>query len=156
MKKWIVYVLALAAIPVLSFGGLGGEDVGKLSPVQAVMLRSEEDGLRILTDGGQTGWGKDVTSAMEDLNETSSARVFLDTADYLLLEPGTEVWLTQLKQHLRPSCSVCFVSAPVDLTEAATYLQLHQPSLTLTQYEAGERELPTLIYNEGRMTLVRS
>jgi len=156
LKKWIVYVLALAAIPVLSFGGLGGEDVGKLSPVQAVMVNTEKDGLRILTDGGQGGWGKDVTSAMEDLNATSSARVFLDTADYLLLEPGTEIWLPKLQQYLRPSCSVCYVSVTVDPAEAATYLQLHQPKLTLTQYEAGQRGLPTLIYNEGRMTLVRS
>ena len=156
MKKWLIYVLALAVIPILSFGGLGGRDVGKLSPVQAVMVCSERDGLRILTDGGQTGWGKDVSAAMGDMKETSSARVFLDTADYLLLEPGMEGQLPELKEYLRPSCCVCFVSGSVDLTQAAEYLQLHQPDLTLTQYEAGQRKLPTLKYNEGRMTLVRS
>lgn len=156
MNKWIVYLLILAAIPVLGFGGFGGEDVGKLYPVQAVMISPDKEGLRILTDGGQCGWGKDVNAAMEDLNATSSERVFLDTADYLLLELGTEDWLPQLKQYLRPSCSVCYASNQVDLEEAALYLQLHQPELTLTQYEAGQRELSTLIYNEGRMTLVRS
>ncbi|MBQ6839873.1 MAG: hypothetical protein IJO45_04190 [Oscillospiraceae bacterium] len=156
MKKWSVYLLLLAVIPVLSFGGLGGEDVGKLCPVQAVMIRRENDGLRIITDGGQSGWGEDVSSAMEDLKKTASANVFLDTADYLLLKPGTEVWLKELKHHLRPSCSVCYASGALDLVEAAAYLQIHQPSLTLTQYEAGQRDFSTLVYQEGRMALVRS
>lgn len=145
----------LAVIPVLSFGGLGGEDVGKLSPVQVVKISPEKEGLRIVTDEGQCGWGRDVASAVEKMKATSSASVFLDTADYLLLEPGTEAWLPKLQQYLRPSCSVCYVSATVDPSEAATYLRFHQPNLTLAQYEAGQRELPTLIYNEGRMTLVQ-
>lgn len=156
MKKWIIYLLSLAAIPVLSFGGFGGKDVGKLYPVQAVMISSEREGVRILIDGGQCGLGKDVTEALQDLQKTSAERVFLDTADYLLIEPGMEGLLSQLKQHLRPSCNVCYAAGTMDLAEAAAYLQLHQPDLTLTQYEAGERHLPTLLYNEGRMTLVQS
>ena len=156
MKKWILYLVILAAIPILSYGGFGGEDVGEFYPVQTVMISPAKEAVRILTDGGQLGEGKDINSAMENLHSTATARVFLDTADYLLLEPGMEKWLPQLKQYFRPSCCVCTVSMAVDPSEATAYLQLHQPNLTLTQYEAGEKRLPTLIYNEGRMTLVRS
>ena len=42
MRKWIGYTLALAMIPILSFGGFGGQDVGKLSPVQVVLVRNSE------------------------------------------------------------------------------------------------------------------
>lgn len=155
MKKWIVYLLVVAAIPFLSYGGFGGEDIGKLAPVQAVLLRTEENDIQLLTDGGQLGEGKTTDTAIEDLSETSSTRMFLDTAEYLLLEPGTEEFLPQLQKYLRPSCSLCYISGQIDPAAAAKYLQLHQPDLTLAQYEAGERQLPTLIIYEGRMKLVR-
>lgn len=153
MKKWLVLLIA---IPLLSFGGFGGEDVGKLAPVQGVLLTQENGLLHILTDSGQEGTGTNGTTAVEDLKRTASSKVFLDTAEYLLLDPKTEKWLPQLKEHLRPSCVVCYVIGPVDLAEAVKYLQLHQPNVNLAQYEAGNNELLTLIYNEGRMTLVRS
>ena len=155
MKKWMVYLLALAAIPVLSYGGFGGKDIGKLAPVEAVLLRTEVNNIQLLTDSGQLGEGKTPVTAIEDLSATSSARVILDTAEYLLLEPGTEAFLPQLQKYLRPSCSLCYISGQIDPAAAAKYLQLHQPDLTLAQYEAGERQLPTLIIYEGRMKLVR-
>lgn len=156
MKKWLPYLLILAAIPLLSYGGFGGEDLGKLYPVQTLMLSADQEGVRLLTDGGQQGRGVDVLAALENLRATAAAKIFLDTADYLLLEPGMECYLSQLQQFLRPGCNVCYVSGPVELSEVSMFLEYHTPALTLTQYAAGERDLPTLVYNEGRMTLVRS
>ena len=147
-------MLIFALIPILSFGGFGGEDVGKLYPVQAVMICAAPEGVQITTDGGQVGKGRDVHAALEDLNATADAQVFLDTAEYLLLEPGMENRLSQLQPYLRPSCSLCLVSNQVTPAEAVRYLQLREPQQTLIQYEAGQRQLPTLIYNEGRMKLV--
>ena len=155
MKKWLIYGLLLAAIPVLSFGGLGGEDVGKLQPVQVVLLQNQDDEVRLMTDTEDLGRGEDVSQALLYMKETAPGRVFLDTADYLLVEPGAEIWLPQLQEYLRPSCSVCYVTDEVDLQQAGQYLQLHEPKLTISQYEAGERGLPYLISNEGRMKLVR-
>lgn len=153
MKKWLVLLIA---IPLLSIGSFGGEDVGKLAPVQGVMLTQENGLLHIKTDSGQAGIGVNGTAAVEDMMQTASTRVFLDTAEYLMLEPKTEIWLPQLKEYLRPSCKVCYVIGTVDLREAVKYLQLHQQNVNLAQYEAGNTTLHTLIYNEGRMTLVRS
>lgn len=155
MKKWIFYALALAAIPALSFGGFGGQDVGKLQPIQVVMARPDGSGIRILTDAQISGWGTDVDHAIRDMNDSASSQVFLDTADYLLLEADAEQWIPQLREHLRPSCNLCRVSGNVDLTLAGEYLQLHEPKLTVTQYEAGDRGLPNLIIKEGRMKLVQ-
>ena len=155
MKKWLFCVLVLATIPVLSFGGFGGEDVGKLSPAQVVAVMAEDDRVQVLTDTGELGIGEDIRKAIGNMNETAPARVFLDTADYLLIKPGAEPWLPELQQYLRPSCNLCYVTAEVDLKQAGEYLQIHEPKLTMTQYKAGERRLPYLISDEGRLKLVR-
>ena len=155
MKKWLSYLLLLAAVPVLSFGGFGGHDVGELQPVQVILVRTKNGQLHLSTDTQSTGLGEDIHKAIADMNETASARVFLDTADYLLLGPGGELWLPQLREYLRPSCKLCYVTGEVDLGQVAAFLQLHEPKLTLAQYEAGERGLSCLISNEGRLQLVQ-
>ena len=152
MKKWISYVLILAAIPALSFGGFGGKDVGKLSPVQVVLL-SQKDHVTLLTDTKELGIGENVTKAIRNMKEVSQHEVFLDTADYLLVEPGTEKWIPQLQEYLRPSCNVCYVTGDADPKQAGQFLQLHEPMFTLTDYEAGDRGLPCLSVKEGRMKL---
>lgn len=154
MKKWLFCALVLAAIPALSFGGLGGEDVGKLNPVQLIALSEERGGVQLQTDTGDLGTGETVRQAVSDMNESAPAKVFLDTADYLLVEPGAELWLPQLQEYLRPSCNICYVTGEVDFAQAVTFLQRHEPKLTLTQYEAGELRLPYLISKEGRLKLV--
>ena len=152
MKKWIGYTLTLAMIPILSFGGFGGQDVGKLSPVQVVLVRNSEQ-VVLLTDTKEQGTGEDVVSAVINMKQTSAAEVFLDTADYLLIEPGAQVWITQLQKYLRPSCNVCYVTGGADLERAGLFLQLHEPSLTLADYEAGDHNLSCLSIKEGRMQL---
>ena len=152
MKKWIALLLVIP----IGLGSFGGEDVGKLDPVQVVMITQEKNMLQIETDSGQKGRGSNPTAAVEDLMKTSSSKVFLDTTEYLLLEPGTEQWLLQLGDYLRPSCHICYVLEEVDLQEAGAYLKTHPSKIDLRHYEAGKRQLPTLIYNEGRMTLVQS
>ena len=155
MKKWLYYALVLAAIPVLSFGGFGGQDIGKLSPVQVLTVRTAGEQVQLQTDTADLGSGDDIRNAVRNMNEIASARVFLDTADYLLLGPGGELWLPQLREYLRPSCKLCYVTGEVDLGQVAAFLQLHEPKLTLAQYEAGERGLSCLISNEGRLQLVQ-
>ena len=152
MRKWIGYTLTLAMIPILSFGGFGGQDVGKLSPVQVVLVRNSEQ-VVLLTDTKEQGTGEDVASAVMNMKQTSSSEVFLDTADYLLIEPGAQVWITQLHEYLRPSCNVCYVTGRADLEQAGLFLQLHEPSLTLADYEAGDHNLSCLSIKEGRMQL---
>ena len=152
MRKWIGYTLILAMIPILSFGGFGGQDVGKLSPVQVVLVRNSEQ-VVLLTDTKEQGTGEDVASAVINMKQTSAAEVFLDTADYLLIEPGAQVWITQLQEYLRPSCNICYVTGDADPEQAGLFLQLHEPSLTLADYEAGDHNLSCLSIKEGRMQL---
>lgn len=155
MKKWIFCALVLAVIPVLSFGGLGGEDIGKLQPVQVVAVSNRGENVQLLTDTADLGCGRNVDQAVANMKETSSYSIFLDTAEYLLVETGAEIWLSQLQEYLRPSCNICLVTGEVDPEQAGAFLQLHEPGFTMTHYEAGEGRLPYLIFEEGRMKLVR-
>lgn len=155
MRKWMTFTLLLAAIPVLSFGGFGGEDVGKLRPIQVVSVKNRDGGVVLQTDTEDLGQGEDVNCAVRNMKERSIGYIFLDTADYLLIEPEAEIWLPQLKQYLRPSCSLCYASEPIDLGLTGQFLQLHEPALNLSQYEAGKRNFSRLILDEGRMCLVQ-
>ena len=155
MKKWLYCVLILAGLPMLGFAGFGGKDVGKLSPVQVVEIAFKDDLLQLRTDTGALGKGEDITQAIDHLKQTAPAEVFLDTADYLLIRPGSEYDLPELYQHLRPSCYLCYVTDEVDLELAGKYLRIHEPTVTMAQYEAGERRLPYLISEEGGLKLVQ-
>ena len=83
MKKWLFYVLVLAGIPVLSFGGFGGEDVGKLSPVQVIAVLSEEEQVQLLTDTGELGMGKDVRQAIISNDKNRINTCFLPIVRFL-------------------------------------------------------------------------
>lgn len=154
MKKWLGYALALAAVPMLSLGGFGGRDIGKLQPVQVVLLETVGGKLQLHTDAGAFGRGEDLTKALEDLHKTAEGWVDLDTAEYLLLGEGTEDLLPQLQEHLRPGCCVCQAAGQIDLTKAGSFLQLYRMKRTVAQYRAGEKSLPRLISEEGRLKLV--
>ena len=70
MKRILLYVLVMAAaliVPVKS------NDVGKLRPVQAVMVSREAGSVIIRTDTDDTGTGTDVLSALENLKATTPA-----------------------------------------------------------------------------------
>ena len=155
MRKWIFCIVVLAVVPVLSFGGFGGEDVGMLQPVQVVAVKIVGEEVQLLTDTGSCGIGLTVREAVTNMKETSPTSVFLDTAEYLLVEPGAERWLSPLRDYFRPSCHVCFTADAVDLEQAGKFLQLHEPKFTLTDYEAGQRTIPYLISEKGRLKLER-
>ena len=137
MKKWIGYTLTLAMIPILSFGGFGGQDVGKLSPVQVVLVRNSEQ-VVLLTDTKEQGTGEDVTSAVINMKQTSAAEVFLDTADYLLLGKESGPWVGELKPYLKGKVLACAMEEKTDLKMVTAYLAAHKPEYTIEEAYEGK------------------
>ena len=154
MKKWIWYVAIIAAVAFLSGKSSVGTDVGKLQPVQVVRVASRNGWVMIETDTGDLGVGETLKTAFEDLKQSASAEVFLDTADYLIIGKDCEELLPSLMKKLRPSCAVCIEDGEPDLEQVGVFLEYHKPEVTLMRYKAGESSLPTLQTEEGRMTLV--
>lgn len=154
MKKWLAYLIVIGAVAFL--GGKGaGKDIGKLQPVQTVVVSAQNGQVQIQTDTGDLGLGQTVADAIENMEGTSAYEIFLDTADYLLIEPGCASLLSELTAHLRPSCTICLTDGGPDLETVGKFLQRHEPEVTLQHYRAGRRDLPMLRTREGRMELVR-
>ena len=135
MKKWRVFAAAVTAVAILSRRPHPARDVARLEPVQAVYIYQKNGTLCIETDTGAAGSGKTLTEAAADLKASASGEIFLDTAEFLLIDP--EVTITaDFHTLLRPTCGVTFTHATPDLQAAADYLTIHQPSVTLLELRA--------------------
>lgn len=147
MKRWIIYAAALA---MLGISPLQGMDIGQLSPVETVWLTEQDGQVYIQTDGGDFGRGTDVPEALEQMNDSASRIIFLETADYLIIEEGKEELLEQVFKVLRPTCMICKAEQMPDLRAATSYLRVHEPELTLRQWRIERSTLPQLQERDGR------
>lgn len=147
MKRWLLYG---AAIALLGLSPLQGVDLGKLIPVETVWLSEQNGQVYILTDAGDEGVGTDVQTALNNLQDTASGIVFLETADYVIVETGGEELLEQLHSVLRPSSMICTADKQPELEEATEFLGAHEPHLTLRQWRVERSALPQLQGEKGR------
>lgn len=154
MKRWLWYLVAVAAVALLSGKPSAGQDIGKLQPVQTVYLTASDEMVLLQTDTGDWGSGETLADAVQDMKMSAVGEVFLETADYLLVSPQCVGMIPTVMEHLHPSCSVCVAEGKPDLEQVGAFLEHHAPRMTLTRYRAGERGLQTLITQEGRMELV--
>lgn len=153
MRRWIIYAVILGASAMLNVTGFVGTDVGKLLPVQAVRVTKAGNMVIMQTDTGDIGIGTNPVKALGDMQDSAAGNLFLETADYLILQPGCEELLPELAEILRPSCKVCTEDGETDPEAAAEYLAVHEPAMTLRDWLGGERNIPTLMVREGRMEL---
>lgn len=154
MKGWAALTLVVLAVAFLGGKGAAGTDVAKLRPVEVLWVQVVDGEVHLHTDMGDAGRGTDVNAAIEDLKQRASGKVFLKTAEYLLLSEQAQPLLQELLGHLRPSCMVCLAQGDVDLEQVGAYLREHPPKRNLARYQAGERELEVLKVTEGSMELV--
>lgn len=154
MKRWFCYLALVVTIAALSGKTSAGQDIGKLQPVQTVILTASNGMVVIETDTGDVGAGKTPNDAVADMKASAAEEIFLETADYLLLSPECAGLMPAMMEHLRPSCSVCLMEGQPDMEQVGAFLEQHAPHMTLMRYRAGERDLQTLITQEGRMELV--
>ena len=143
MKRWIILTAAAAAALFLQTDG--ERDVAKLEPVQLVYIYKEMDHLCIETDTDHRGAGRDILEAAADLRSKADGEIFLETAEFLLLEEDVIV-TADFFTLLRPGAGVVYTGERPDLTAAAEYLSIHPPEHTLrelrTYLPQGERGQP--------------
>lgn len=161
MIKKLVFLVILAGV--LRATGLlpfRSHDVAQLVPVQALVI--SQSGGNVVLDGGECrGIGTDWNSAWSDLKESADGRVFLQTADHVILCGDAVALLREVVESgaFRPAASVCVCPEGVpDAEEAAAYLDAHSGNVTLQQVSAlqlreGKITLPTLRQTEGGLRL---
>jgi len=151
MKKWLI--LGAISLLLLVRAESTGTDINELEPVGVIQVLTTEDGVRVRTDTGAEGYGAGLSQALENLHSSAPSRIFLDTAQNLLVD--REEYLEELSQILRPACQICLIKEEADLELASRYLKIHGTKVTLLQYRAGVADLPLFYSKEGRSQLVQ-
>ncbi len=153
MKRWPWYIAALILTAVLGWMPFEGSDVAKLEPVEVVWVQQVADSVRVKTDTDNMGTGKNLSAAFQNLKDSTPGRVFLETADYVLINQEAASILPELAQYLRPASGVCILESNAELDEIAQFLNAHSPKVSLLDCQKGNIQLQRLIVQEGRMQL---
>ncbi len=147
MKKWFWFCGLLAAACLLSRLPHPAVDVGKLEPVALVSVGWSDGRYHLKTDTGAEGSGETLEQAAESLNASALGAVFLETAEFVLLEPDVPI-TEAFCRVLRPTCRACLAEGDLDLEQAAKFLSAHPPKATLNDMRAGKRNLDWLKMEE--------
>ena len=145
MRRMIVYLGILAAV---FWASDPGTDIGMLIPVETVFIQKLENEIVIETDSGDRGTGATMKQAAEDLKEKAHGVIYLDTADYLILNRKAEILLPQLQKNQKQEVALCEADEQIDVEKAASFLRAHTPQLKLSDWSSG-MTLPRLEEVEG-------
>ncbi len=154
MKKWIWFAMAGVAVAALGLLPFVRSDVAKLRPIEVIAVSVDDGKIEVDTDTDADGEGRTLEEAFKNMKRTTPGDVFLDTADFLLLEPGCETLLPELTEYLRPGCQVCLCVGELDMDKVAAFLRSHEPGVTLQDCRAETSALSTLVADEEEMELV--
>ena len=156
MKKMM---LCVALIALTGFSGrlpFSGTDVGKLHPVEVLAVSAAEDEIRIETDTGVAGMGETVDKAIENLKLLAAGKIFLETANYLLVQEDCIHLLDDFFGLLRPACQVYAYAGDGRWDGVAKYLESHPSGVTLLGYRQGIKEIPKLLAQGEEYQIDRS
>ena len=91
--------------------------------------------MTIETDSGDSGSGADLEAAYADLRANARREIFLDTAEFLVLDPDVPID-EAFYELLRPTTQMVFSNEKPDLESISDYLTIHPPKITLAKLRA--------------------
>lgn len=147
MKRSILYLLIFAVILMLP---TKATDVGKLRPVETIAVYTSGSVCRILTDTKDSGCGKTVASAIENLKVTTPATIYLDTARYLIV--NDPALIDNLYPYLKKRVKLYQFTGEVPMDTVSEYLAVHGDGPTIKEWKNGAK-LPVLNGREGRLSI---
>lgn len=146
---YVGLILGMLLIPVER------NDVGKLRPVEAISIYKDVDEITIETDTEDMGTGKTIEEALKNLVDTTAGIIYIDTAEYLLIEAEEVSIIEQMSPYVKRSVKVCAMEGHLKPEEAAVYLQSHPINTTLKTAERG-KDPPVLAKEAGKLTISNS
>ena len=149
MKRWIFYILLFAAAVLIP---VDGTDVGKLHPVQAVSLGYHNEQVILKTDTGEIGRGETPELALVNLKQTAPAIIYLDTAEFLLVEENALNYVDPMRKLFKSDVGICQIQSEIEVDKVAEYLRIHGKLPKLKQWKTGEN-LPVLRLENERIIL---
>jgi hypothetical protein len=151
MKRIIIYVLILIA---LLFVPVKDNDIGKLQPVEVVQVYRQGQQVTIRTDTGDLGVGNTAQLALQNLKDTTPGYIYLDTAEYLLMNMNAAQDVEQLRSVLKKNLQICVAESELDLQLAAKFLPAHGKLPCLKGWHMGDK-LPELSAEGERLKFVK-
>ena len=149
MKRGILY---LAVLLIMLLHPTERADLGKLKPVETVLIYEDRGQVVLETDTEDQGHGETPQMALKDMREKSSGIIYMDTADYLLVAEGAESWIPELGKLLKGKVRICMTETEVDIRGAGSFLAVHKPRCTMETWTP-EAEQQLLTVNNGKMKL---
>lgn len=150
MNKYTYWILGLLCLSL--FRGAARAELGQLQPVELVQVTTCGGAVRVRTDTGLFGEGADLQEALHDLYQTTPGKVYLETADFLLVTPATAGYMEELKKLLRPGTEIAQINCLADGRKAADFLRAHSPGIVLRQC-SHTADLPRLLTEGERYEL---
>ena len=141
--KWIFYLVLLLGAALLP---TEATDVGDLIPVEVIAISESQGIVTVETDMGDIGRGGSLQDAFSNLRDTASGIIYLDTAEYVLLEEGMEPQIPVLRDYLKDSVRICYGQEGISLDGIARYLDVHRPERRLSE----NGEIPVIVESNGR------
>lgn len=133
MKRILLYFIILIAVLVLP---TEGTDVADLQPVQTIAVYRDGNQWVIETDTEDVGRGNSVEKAFENLIQTAPAVIYLDTADYLILQQDAIAVIDRLRTRLKESVELCQYVGKPDLQQVSKYLSIHAQTIELKHWNS--------------------
>lgn len=148
--KILLYMVILIGVLLLP---AQGTDVGKLIPVEVIAVSESGGVVTINTDTGDMGQGNGLEEAFEDMKRTAPGIIYLDTAEYLILEEGLEE-MEALRGYLKGDIQVCYAREGLPLEGIANYLSVHKSDVKLKAV-SNDSQIPTITEENGRYLMVQ-
>ena len=135
MKKWLYLAAVLIAAAILSRLPHPAVDIARLDPVRAIYLYMDGAAMTIETDSGDSGSGPNLEAAYAALRTNANREIFLDTAEFLILDPDVPI-TEAFYELLRPTTQVVCSNKKPNLETISDYLTIHPPEITLAKLRA--------------------
>ena len=141
MKRILFYIILLGLAVLVP---VKHADVGKLRPIETVAVYQENDQIILQTDTEDVGIGATAMQALQNMKDTACGIIYLDTAQYLLIEAGAEDAAEELRQVLKGKVGICLASRDMKPLDATKYLSIHGNLPQLYSWQPGQN-LPVLM-----------
>ena len=149
MRRILLYALILVVACLIP---TERADVAQLRPIEVIAIYKDGNTVFLQTDTEDVGQGSSAQAALENMRSMTPAIIYLDTAEFLLIDESAMDEIENLRNELKDSLKLCGVTGKVDLKLAAKYLSVHGELPKLRDWRV-EKMLPVLCSDNGRLKI---
>ena len=157
MRKLLRIVAVLAVLWALGLLPFRGTDVAELLPVKTVIVTHRGNTYTVDVGAGVRALGRTLSEALQALREESTGKVFLPTAEQVILTEGDPVTVAEVtsEEAFRPAAGIYLTpDLNPDPDALGDYLAGHSSNTTLKDVraalETGESpEIPVVAERDG-------